>query len=179
MKRTLLAIALVLGLLAYVSKRAATSGRSGGGAAGRLLDFGAADMVRIRIKRDFWNSLTLTKGPDGTWRLEEPTAEAAAPAAVNRLLATLEDLSVVTTIDLPADDSERHREYGLWQPSLELSVATLEKQMSFVFGSPTADGQGTYCAQPGRDDVYVVPTEAVTVIASEPSAYQQSSPPPE
>ena len=180
MKRTttaiLLAVALFLGLVSYLSQRAAMSGRSDARAGvARVFDFSAADIMRIRIKRDFWNSLTLTKGPEGKWRLVEPSSEAASSSAVNQLLASLENLAITTTIDLPADDSERHREYGLWQPSLALSVATLEKEVSLVFGSPTADGKGTYCAQVGRDNVYVVPTEAVTVLASEPSVYQQSS----
>jgi hypothetical protein len=181
----LLSIALVVGLITYVSEHAARRapgsnpssypGTTASSHGARLLNVDAADIMQVRVRRDYWNSLVLKRGGDGSWQISEPVSEPASLSAVSRLLATIEDLPVVTTIDLPADDSERHREYGLWEPAAELTVTTGDQEHVVLFGAPTADGKGTYCAGVGRDKVYVVASDAFAIISAEPNTYREKS----
>jgi len=172
----LLAAALLLGLVTYLFESSAPSEqRSGPTEGSRVLEVDRADILQVRVRRDYWNSYTLQRQPDGSWQLTEPSIEPASVPAVNRLLNALETLPVVTTIDLPASDSERHREYGLWEPAMEVTVTTGNGDHTLLFGSPTADGKGVYCAEAGRDRVYVTTAEAVRVISTEFAAYRQGS----
>ena len=169
----LLAIAMAIGIITYVSERAARqSGAPGKPQTPRVLNVGQADILEVRVKRDFWNSYTLARDPDGTWNLTEPSREPASTPAVDKLLATLVNLPVIATIDLPSDDSERHREYGLWEPSLELTVKTGETEHTLLFGAATSDGAGTYVAETGCDGVFVTTKEAVQVVSTEYAAYR-------
>lgn len=172
----LLAIAMAIGLITYVSERASRpSGAADKPQTPRVLNVGQADILQVRVKRDFWNSYTLARDPDGTWQITEPSREPAFTPAVNNLLATIEKLPVIATIDLPSDDSERHREYGLWEPSLELTVKTGESERTLLFGTTTSDGAGTYVVETGRDGVFVTTKEAVQVLSTEYASYRQGA----
>lgn len=175
----LLAVALAVGLVTYLSEAPSSSVNNAAPAGGaRVLQMTPADIVQVRVKLDYWNSYCLRRGPDGLWRLAEPSSEPAAVATVNRLLDTLVNLPVITTIDLPGDDSERYREYGLWDPTMEITVTTGHDDHSLLFGSQTPDGKATYCAAAGgRDHVYVVAAEAVRAIPAEASAFREGPEP--
>ena len=129
--------------------------------------------MRIRVKRDYWNTYTLERASDGSWKLVDPSSEPAAQAAVEKLLNAVECLPIVSTIDLPGDDSERHREYGLWTPSIELTVSTATESHTLTFGKQTTDGKGVYCAMIGQNKVYIVAPEAVQVLSQDMSVYRQ------
>jgi FKBP-type peptidyl-prolyl cis-trans isomerase FkpA len=172
----LLAVALLAGLVTYLSETSSRPGDSHAVAqAPRVLEVDQADILEVRMKRDYWNSYTLRRGPDGVWALVEPSREPASVAAVSGLLSALERLPVISRIDLPTDDSERHREYGLWKPSMEVTVVTGDGEHTLQFGSKTADGEGVYCAEAGRDGVSVTEAKAVGVISADYTVYRQQS----
>jgi hypothetical protein len=128
------------------------------------------------VKRDYWNSYSLRRQPDGAWRLTEPSSEPASSSAVNKLLNALSDLPVVTMINLPSDDTERYREYGLWEPAAEVTVTVDGGEHTLLLGAQTPDGQATYCAEAGGSDhVYVVSSSAVKAIPTDAAAYRESS----
>ena len=172
----LLAVVVLMSLLVYFSERARTrtsvQARPSTESA-TVLSVRTGDITQIRVKRDYWNSFRLTRSPEGTWKLTEPSTEPAAEAGVTRLLSTLESLPALSVIDLPADDSERHREYGLWKPAIEITVTTTEGDQTLLVGSATADGKGVYCSRLGKDGVYVTSAEAVQVLSQDLSAYRQ------
>jgi hypothetical protein len=172
----LLAAALALGLITYVSERpTATDGASATATAGtRVLDIDPADILQIRVRRDYWNSYTLKRTADGSWQLTEPSLEPASGESVNRLVDALGNLAVLNTIDLPSDDSERHREYGLWEPSMEVTVTTGAGERTLIFGTQTSDGQGTYCAESGHDRVWVTPAGTAKQVAVDASMFRIS-----
>ena len=139
----------------------------------RVLEVNSEDILQVQVKRDFWNSYTLSRGADGVWRLIDPSSESAMEANVRKLLDVLAALPVLTTIDLPQDDSERHRQYGLWKPSLELTASRANGTDTLIFGTQTEDGKGIYCAISGRDKVYVIPPESFQVLSQDLAAYRQ------
>ena len=172
----LLLALVLLGLLAFIMERPRSRPESSSQSeayGARVLAISQADVLRVRVKRDYWNSYTLGKTPDGSWRLTDPSDEPASEPAVRKLLATVENLPALTTINLPASDSERHREYGLLKPVLELTVSTPDADHSVSFGTQTADNKGVYCARYGQDKVYVTAPEAMQVLSLDLAAYRQ------
>ena len=176
----LLAVVILMSLLAYFVERpsarsAATQQTVAQGAT--VLSIRKDDILQVRMKRDYWNSFTLARSPDGSWRLVEPSAEPAAEPAVQKLLAALESLPAISVINLSADDSERRREYGLWTPALELTVTTPDGEQVMLVGTATADGKGVYCTRMGQNKVYVTSPDAVRVLSQDLAAYRQEKAP--
>ena len=171
----LLAVVIAMGVLAFLSERTRiqSASRPSAGAAPTILTITEDDLQRVRVKRDYWNTYTLTRVPDGSWRLTDPSDEPAAEPAVRRMVAALTALPTLSTMDLPANDSERHREYGLWKPVLELTVTTLNGDETLIFGTGTADGAGVYCARAGRDKVFVTSRDALQALSQDLSAFRQ------
>ena len=172
----LLALVVLMSLLVYFSERA----RTRTAAQTRPVTEGATvlsvrtgDITQIRVKRDYWNSFRMARSPDGAWKLTEPASEPAAEAGVTRLLSALESLPALSVINLPADDTERHRQYGLWKPAIEITVTTSEGDQTLLVGAATADGKGVYCARLGKDGVFVTSAEAVQAISQDLSAYRR------
>ena len=170
----LLAAVVLMSALAFYLDRprreAAAPQRTASGKT--VLSIRQEDVTQIRVKRDYWNSYTLAKSADGTWRLVEPSAEPASEAAVRKLLNALESLPATSVIDLP-HDSDRRREYGLWTPSVEVAVSVPQGEQILIVGTPTADGKGIYCARMGQDAVYVTTAESLQVLSQELAAYRQ------
>ena len=172
----LLAIALVMGLAAFLLERQSVPKRAKSASTGaRVLQMDEADIVQIRVKRDYWNSFAIARSPEGAWSLTEPSSEPASPLAVGRLLSALMSLPAQSAIDLPSDDSERYREYGLWEPSVEVTVSDRKGATTLSFGAPTPDGKGVYCAIHGVNKVYVTAPDAVKAISEDLSAYRQEA----
>ena len=173
----LLAVVLVMALLAWVSERSrarvAAAAPHAGTEGATILGLHSGDIAQVRVKRDYWNSFRLARSPDGTWRLVDPSTEPAAAPAVTKLLSALECLTAISVIDLSADDSERHREYGLWKPSVEITVTTAEGEQTLLVGTPTADHKGVYCSRMGRDKVYIVASEALQPLSQDLAAYRE------
>lgn len=172
----LLVLLVLMSLLAYFSERARThtAAQSKPTTEGEtVLSVRTGDITQVRVKRDYWNSFRLVRSPEGVWRLTEPSNEPAVEAGVTRLLSTLESLPALSVISLAADDTERHRQYGLWKPAIEITVTTTDGDQTLLVGSATADGKGIYCARLGKDGVYVTSAEAVQVLSQDLSAYRQ------
>lgn len=183
MKRTvtpvLIALVLLLAAAAFLTRQRQLGGstppRGAGGS--RVLALATSDVQAVRVQRDFWNTFVLARQRDGLWRLTEPMDEEAAPDAARRLLDQLADLPALATIDLPSDDSERYREYGLWQPELEVTVTTAEERHVLVVGAQTRDGAGYYATLVGSDEVHTIPVGAVNVLGAELSSYRREPQP--
>jgi hypothetical protein len=177
MTPVLLAIALAVGLVTYLAEAPhSPQSPATAKAAARVLEIQPSDVLQVRVKRDYWNSYCLRRQADATWRLIEPSSEPASSPAVNKLLNALSDLSVVTTINLPSDDTERYREYGLWEPAAEITVTVGSGDRTILLGAQTPDGQATYCAESGGSDhVYVVSSETVKAIPIDAAAYRETS----
>ena len=173
----LLAILILMSALAYLTEHPrggpspAAPRRASAGAT--VFAVRTEDILKVRVKRDYWNTFTLARGPDGSWRLVEPSDEPALDAPVRKLLAALETLPAVSVIDLPADDAERHRQYGLWTPTVEVTVSTGDGNQALLVGTPTPDGKGVYCARVGQDKVYVTSAEAMQALSQDLAAYRQ------
>ncbi len=173
----LLAALLVMSLVVYfaerpnsVSKAESIEHPSGS----RVLEMAPEDILQVQVKRDFYNSYTLSRGADGAWRIIDPSSEPAGEANVGKLLESLANLTVITTIDLPQDDSERHRQYGLWKPSLEVTVSRANRSDTVMFGAQSEEGTGVYCALAGHDKVYVIPKGLLPGLSQDLSVYRQS-----
>lgn len=140
-----------------------------------ILNVKSSDIQIVSVKRDYWNSFTVRKTPDGSWKLVDPVDEPALVTAINQLLGTLESLPVITTIDLPMNDSERYKEYGLWQPREQITLSTGDKEYTVLLGADTKDGKGIYCAILGQDNVYVTAQDAFKRLAVEMESYRIST----
>ena len=185
----LLAIVVLLALMAYLSERPsraktakagdekmAENGRTDADkrvSGARLFEIDQSDIQQVRVKKDYWNTFALQRGADGAWKLVEPSAEPAAAAAVNTLLNTIETLPVLSVIDMLSDDSERYRQYGLWEPSVEVTISDNKEAHTLRVGSPTTDGKGVYCVVVGRNKVYVTAPDAVRILSTDLAAYRQ------
>lgn len=161
----LLAVALLLGLAAWWSQRSRSGSPSHGPTRStRLLPAHPQDLLQIRVRRDYWNTFTLARRADASWELIEPAREPARADAVESLVNTLATLPILQRIDLPADDSERHRHYGLWEPRVTVQVLTANRQHLLRFGTETPDQAGVYCALEGRDDILVTSRAALDIL---------------
>ena len=177
----LLALVILMGLLAYFTERprasSSASALSAAAQGATVLSVRQDDIVQVRMKRDYWNSYTLARGTDGAWKIVDPSTEPALEPAVRKLLAALEALPALTVINLPADDSERHREYGLWTPALQVTVSTQDGEQTLLVGTATADGKGVYCARAGQDKVYVTSAQALQGLSQDLAAYRREQAP--
>lgn len=171
----LLAAVVVLALFIFISEHGRRGALPPGvrSAGPRLLQIDQGDILRVRVKRDYWNSFTLSRSPDGSWRIVEPSDEAAAPQAVGQLLTTLESMLVLSTIDLPGDDTARYREYGLWEPSAEITVTVGNRDYTLIFGRESTEAGGIYCAIAGHDGVYVTTGAAYRLLTLDLEHYRE------
>ncbi len=172
----LIAAVLVLGLLAYLSERPRHAGdtrRGRGARAGSVLRVEAEDVHRVRMRRDFWNSYTLAHDEERRWVMEEPSRGPANQAEARRLLETLTFLPSAQILDMPGDDSERYREYGLWEPALEFTLSTVGGSVhTLMFGARTPDEQGVYTVVHGVSRVHVVPVAAFEILQRGADTYR-------
>lgn len=175
----LLPVALVLGALALWSDRSSRPASGGAARVQTVLGVDAGDIVRVRVKRDAWNSFALGRGPDGAWQIQEPFSEPASPQAARKLVDTIAALPVLHAIDMPGDDSERYREYGLWDSVLEITVTTEQREMTLIFGSTTPAQvgalPGVYCAVLGRDGVIVTDASKLPALQTELAGYRPAA----
>ncbi len=161
----LLAAVILLGLLAFLSERPRRSGGSRPrGGANVVVRVNPEDILRLRMRRDFWNSYTLAKNENGRWIMEEPSRGDVQEAPVRQLLETLTMLPVLQVLDMPGDDSERYREYGLWEPSLEMTISATDGVTTLMFGAKTSDESGIYATVHGISRVYVIPAAAYAIL---------------
>jgi hypothetical protein len=174
----LLAGAMLMGLLALLlSRRPAAGPDYATNSTDRILSVSGTNIIQIRVKQDFWNTFTLSRMPDGSWSLVEPSVEPALQSAADQLVTALETLPALRLIDTPADDTERYREYGLWEPRLTVTVTCSEQQQSLLVGADVNDGSGVYCALDGRDDVYVTSKKAIAALSAGYETYRQEPEP--
>lgn len=172
----LLSLALILGLITYITECSSPqSRRASRPQSARILDIDVSEIRRIRVKRDYWNSYALQRNPDTSWQIIEPSNEAASPQAVQRLLAVIQEMPISQSIDLPANDTERHREYGLWLPVMELTVTTDGGEHTLIFGRNTPDRAGAYCAEVGRDRVLITSASVLQALAVDPASLRASN----
>ena len=174
----LLAATLLLGIAAWWSHRSHPDGPGRSPSrAGLLLPIHPQDLIQVRLRRDFWNTFTLARGADTAWELIEPAREPADAAAVEVLLQTLTSLPVIRRIDLPGDDTEHYRQYGLWEPRLTVQVLTGHRQEVLQFGDETSDGTGVYCIREGVDGVFITSAAAFSALETEPDKFRSATPP--
>ena len=166
----------VMGVIALLSSRGGRSVRRSRPTAPGGLGIAAADITQVRVKRDYWSTFTLARDTMGQWRLTEPSSEEASPSAVSELLTALERFPIVSTIDLPGDDSERFHQYGLWEPSVELTIITVDGSQRLQLGNDTADGKGVYCALADRDGVMVTTQLTARTLSRTLDAYRVGAP---
>jgi hypothetical protein len=140
----------------------------------RVLQIEPRDIMQVRVIRDFWNTFTVKQNQDGNWDLIEPSLMPANFGQITRLIDALANLSILDTIGSITDDSERYREYGLWDPSAQVTVTSAEHEWKLAFGLETTDGQGVYVIRSDNDEVYVIPKEAFAIIVTEAENYTQS-----
>ena len=167
---------LVLGLLAYLSERPRRTGEAGRTRAARaagVLRVDPEDVHRVRMRRDFWNSYTLARDEERRWVMEEPSRGPADQTEARRLLETLTLLQPTQTLDMPGDDSERYREYGLWEPSLEFNLSTTGGSVhTLMFGAHTPDETGVYAVLHGVARVHVIPAAAFEILTRGADTYR-------
>lgn len=172
----LIAALLVLGLLAYLSERPrrAATGGSSRAAAPAVIDVPRDTILRLRMKKDFWNSYVLGKDEGGQWSMEEPSRGPAVETEVRRLLETVTALPILRTLDIPGDDADKRREYGLWSPSLEITLSTADGATTLLFGAFTPDEAGVYVTVHGQSSVHVTPTSAFDVLQRNADTYRKT-----
>ena len=165
----LLSLVLALILLAYLVERNNPADRPSAGGRPRILEVDESEIIRLRIKRDYWNSYALQRNPGGGWQLLEPSNEPAATPAAEHLVRAVAALPALRAIDLPAGNAERYREYGLWTPATELTVTTSAGDQTLLFGGHTPDQTGVYCLISGRSRVYVTAAADADAVAIDPA----------
>jgi len=170
----LLTVALLGGAAWWTQHTRQGSGPgSGSSTANRILAIDRAALTQVRVRRDYWNSFTLVRRPNGSWDLVEPSTEAANQETVKHFLETLVNLPSLKTFETPANDSERYRQYGLWSPKLTITAYTAEREHTVLFGNEADDQSGTYCAVQGKDEVYLTQKDSVAILSTELTAYRQ------
>ena len=172
----LLAALVILGITAWWSQQSRSPGSAESASrTKRVLEVERGELTQVRVRQDYWNSFVLQQRSNGSWDLVEPSVEPANPDGVDRLLTTLADLPVLEILDTPANDSERYRQYGLWSPTVTVTLYTGPTEYILSVGHETEDQSGTYCSVHGRDEVYVTSTEAVRILSTGLEAYRRSA----
>jgi FKBP-type peptidyl-prolyl cis-trans isomerase len=168
---------VVTGFIALISNRSGPDFQGGRGrpAASGALGIDPDHIVQIRVQRDYWNTFTLARDDRGQWQLTEPANEEVSTTAVNGLIQVLTQFPIVSTIDLPADDTERFHEYGLWEPAVEIIITTIDKSRLLQVGGETTDGKGVYCVLEDRDGVMVTTHQTAQILKRDLAAYRQEA----
>lgn len=157
-------LVVVMGIIALFSGRQSPTSHQGTAATTGALGISAGSVQMIRVQKDYWDSFTLVYDPAGQWSFVEPSPGEALSTPVRELLTALERFPVDRYIDLPGGDTERYREYGLWEPLVKVTVTTADEAVEVLVGGETADGQGVYCAVEGQDGVMVTATQVADVL---------------
>lgn len=160
----LAAALLVLGLLAFLSERPRRSGTAAPRRTAAVLNVRSEDILRLRMKKDFWNSYMMAKDEAGRWMMEEPSRGRVDESEARKLLEAVSYLPIIRVIDMPGDDSQLRHEYGLWTPSLEITISMPGGATTLMFGSRTPDGSGVYVTIHGKPRAYVVPLATFEVL---------------
>lgn len=163
---------VLMSVVALLSSRSGPSVSPGERSGENGLGLDPDTILWIRVQRDYWNTFTLSREGTGQWRLIEPSEEPASQPAVTSLFHSLTRFPVTSRINLPADDSERYREYGLWEPTVQITIGTVDGPLLLQLGSETSDGKGVYCIIEGDDGVLVTPLQNAALLRREIDAYR-------
>lgn len=159
----LLALNLVVfGLIVYLGqeKQSAQSGERGlASQIGREL----IDADRIELRGSGLEAPQVLVREGTSWALEKPMRWPANYFAVNRILNQLQFIEEEASfsIDELASTGQTLEDYGLREPSLNLTIAEGDKAVSLSVGTLTEIGNNVYLLGPGKDRVYVIERQVI------------------
>ena len=161
MKNTgLLIAAIVLAALSgalYWSNRhpaGETSTKSSFDAPPKILSLKEDDISRISLKKKGAEDLTLAKGDSGKWQITAPKPLGADQDAVATMLSTLSSLTSDRLVEEKAADPAQ---YGLAQPSLEITVTTKDNQShQLLLGDDTPSNNAAFAKLAGDSRIFTI-----------------------
>jgi uncharacterized protein DUF4340 len=161
MKNTgLLIAAIVLAALSgalYWSNRhpaGETSAKSATDAPPKILSFKEDDISRISLKKKGAEDLTLARGDSGKWQITARKPLGADQDAVATMLSTLSSLTSDRLVEEKAADPAQ---YGLAQPTLEVTVTTKDNQShQLLLGDDTPAGSAVFAKLEGDPRVFTI-----------------------
>src|SRR6266446_2239082 len=161
MKNTgLLIAAIVLAALSgalYWSNRhpaGETSTKSSSDAPPKILSLKEDDISRISLKKKGAEDLTLAKGDSGKWQITAPKPLGADQDAVATMLSTLSSLTSDRLVEEKAADPAQ---YGLAQPTLEVTVTTKDNQShQLLLGDDTPSNNAAFAKLAGDPRIFTV-----------------------
>lgn len=170
----LLCVAILGGLIILIDSATWFRGNHRIRSSPRIIQVEPQDILKIRVLRDYWNTFTLSRNAEGSWYMAEPTREPADIAYAARLLETLANLPRLEILGSIADDRERYREYGLWHPSVQVTLTSVDREWQLAFGAETPDGKGVYVSRMDNDEVFITSKEAFDIIITDAGYYRKA-----
>jgi len=138
----------------WSNKKAATADKTPVETASvKLLNLPEDQIQNIEIKKRTGETLQLQRN-DSQWRIIVPRLLRADPDAVSSMLSTLSSLTSDRTVEEKATKLD---EYGLTQPTIELSIGDKNKKTTkLLIGDETPAGTAVYAAIAGDQRVFVL-----------------------
>ena len=167
-KFTIFLIALnvvAFGLIAYLNQQGGDANSEKRGLAHRLgRDLIEAD--RIGLSGSSLEAPRTLARDGNTWKLEAPMRWPANYFAVNRILNQLQFIEEEASfsIDELADTGQTLEDYGLADPSLELTLSEGDRSISLSIGTLTDIGNNIYLLGPDRERIYVVNRQVIDAL---------------
>jgi Domain of unknown function (DUF4340) len=119
-----------------------------------ILKLDEATITKVELKRNGAESLVLTKGNTGAWRITEPQPFAADQNNVSSTLSSLSSLNSERVVDdKPAD----LKQYGLAAPTVEVDITEKDnKSHKLLLGDDTPTGSAVYAMLQGDPRVFTI-----------------------
>ena len=138
----------------WSNKKAATADKTPVETASvKLLNLPEDQIQNIEIKKRTGETLQLQRN-DSQWQIIVPRLLRADPDAVSSMLSTLSSLTSDRTVEEKATKLD---EYGLTQPTIELSIGDKNKKTTkLLIGDETPAGTAVYAAIAGDQRVFVL-----------------------
>jgi Domain of unknown function (DUF4340) len=120
----------------------------------KILTLKQDDISKLEIKRKGGESLDLAKGDSGKWQITAPKPLGADQEAVTNLLSAVSSLNSERLVEDKASDLNQ---YGLAQPSLELSITTKDaKPQKLLLGDDAPVGNATFAKLENDPRVFTI-----------------------
>ncbi|HEY5043298.1 MAG TPA: DUF4340 domain-containing protein [Verrucomicrobiae bacterium] len=135
----------------------------------------AADVTAIQIiPAGGWEISAVRT--NGVWQLEKPLAYPAQAAAIQALLASLEQLSPILRLTAAEMQGRKNAdsEFGFENPQFKLDLTAGDQNWYLTVGNLTAPGDGVYVRVGGEAGAYVTDTDWLRLLPREATAWRDT-----
>ncbi|HKK18879.1 MAG TPA: DUF4340 domain-containing protein [Opitutales bacterium] len=153
---------LAFGLIAYLSQK---SGPVGGTDSNLSAQIGREiiEADKIELSGSGLDQPRVLKRTGSSWQISEPMQWKANYFAINRILNQLQFIEEEATfsVDEISNTGQTLADYGLEDPTIELTISEGDDSLSLSIGTLTEIGNNVYLLGPDRERIFVINREVI------------------